>query len=38
MCATPDDVAEWLIRLAGPAAAGMTGRMVDGDGGLAAID
>jgi NAD(P)-dependent dehydrogenase (short-subunit alcohol dehydrogenase family) len=30
----PDDVAEWLVRLTGPATAWMTGQVIDVDGGL----
>jgi NAD(P)-dependent dehydrogenase (short-subunit alcohol dehydrogenase family) len=30
----PDDVAEWIVRLAGPASEWMTGQVIDVDGGL----
>lgn len=30
----PDDIAEWLVRLTSPAAAWMTGQVIDVDGGL----
>ena len=33
-CGVPDDVAEWIVRLTGPASEWMTGQVVAVDGGL----